>query len=460
MTSAPASGTTTATTSAAASGPVDWKALRGKLSGGLLLPGDKTFDQAKLVYNPFFDGRTPAAIARCATPSDVQACLGAAAGHLPIAARSGGHSYCGNSDPDGGFVLDLGPMARIDVQGDQVVIGAGAKLGDVYAALAAAGRCLPAGSCPTVGISGLTLGGGIGVLTRKYGLTCDHLVSAQVVTADGKLRTVSASSEPDLFWALRGGGGGNFGIVTSFTFSTVPSPTLTAFSLHFPGHAAADVLDAWQHWVASAPPELWSDLALSGGSAAHFTVGGCFVGDATALGHLIDAFIADSGTPTSRWSSEMSYGHAMHYFAGSGNRESFVASSRIVGEPLADPGAVADLAAAHPGLAVTFDALGGTVAEIAPADTAFWHRRALATIQVYGGATPQSRSAVTKSVAHVVAGLADLGAGGGYVNYLDSAMPDWMDAYYGGNAGRLRQVAGRYDPNGVFRFAQGVTASA
>lgn len=138
-----------------------------------------------------------------------------------------------------------------------------------------AGRCLPAGSCPTVGIAGLTLGGGIGVLARKYGMTCDHLVSARVVTAGGKLRTVSADSEPDLFWALRGGGGGNFGVVTSFTFRTDPAPpAVTVFSLHFPAGSANDVLDAWQRWLPEAPPELWANVVLSGGSPVQARVSG------------------------------------------------------------------------------------------------------------------------------------------------------------------------------------------
>src|SRR6185312_14675612 len=133
-------------------------------------------------------------------------------------------------------------LNKVDVQGGKAVIGAGAKLQDVYAGLARAGRCLPAGTCPSVGIAGLTLGGGIGVLSRKYGLTCDRLVSARVVTADGALRTVSSSAEPELFWALRGGGGGNFGIVTSFSFDTVPAPQLTVFELGFPAGSAPEVL--------------------------------------------------------------------------------------------------------------------------------------------------------------------------------------------------------------------------
>ena len=172
--------------------PPDWAALRKKLGGGLVLPGDAGYPAAAQVYNPLFDARKPAAIARCQWPEDVQACVEvAAAARMPIAARSGGHSYAGYSNQDKALIVDLAPMSGVDVNGNSAVIGAGTKLIDVYAGLDAQGRCLPAGSCPTVGISGLTLGGGIGVLTRKFGLTCDLLTSAKVVKADGSLVTAS-----------------------------------------------------------------------------------------------------------------------------------------------------------------------------------------------------------------------------------------------------------------------------
>ncbi|MEU4668937.1 FAD-dependent oxidoreductase [Amycolatopsis sp. NPDC023774] len=446
----PTQTTTTPPPSTKPSGPPDWNALRGKLSGDLVLPTDSGFATAKRGFNPLFDGHTPAAVAKVRKPEDVQACFEAAASRLPIAARSGGHSYAGYSVPDGGLIVDVGSMSSVQVQGDQVVIGAGARLGDVYAALAKAGRCLPAGSCPTVGIAGLTLGGGIGVVARKYGLTCDHLVSAQVVTPDGKLRTAGADSEPDLFWALRGGGGGNFGIVTSFTFRTDPAPGITVFSLHFPGGSAGDVLDAWQQWLPTTPPELWSNLVVSGGSPVSCRVGGAFVGGTAELNTLLAKLNA---SPSSRTMKSLSYGGAMNYFSGSSARQTFVASSRIITDPVAGA-QVSGLAAGHKGMDLLIDGLGGAVADVAPGDTAFPHRKALASIQVYAPATAGNHTTVAKSVSTVVRGLADAGAGGGYVNYLDPAMPDWKTAYYGDNAARLDQVAKTYDPDGVLKFAQ------
>jgi FAD/FMN-containing dehydrogenase len=440
-------------------GAPDWNALRAKLSGKLTLSGEAGFAAAARVFNPLFDGHKPAAVASCATPADVQACVVAAASRVPIAARSGGHSYAGYSAPDGGLVVDVGPMSKVDVQGENVVIGAGARLKDVYAALGAAGRCLPAGSCPTVGIAGLALGGGIGVLARKYGLTCDHLVSAQIVTADGKLRTASASSEPDLFWALRGGGGGNFGIVTSFTFSTDQAPSVTVFSLHFPSGSAAKVLGAWQQWIADAQPELWSNVTISGGSSVACKVGGCFVGSASELSPLLADLVAKAGvSPSTRTTQPKTYLAAMEYFSGSSSRQTFVASSRILDQPLDDPSKLVGLMTAHKGVDLLIDGLGGAVAKPSPTDTAFWHRKALASIQIYSPATPGTRDSAAKAVADIASGLAGIGAGGGYVNYLDPSLPDWMNAYYGDNATRLRQVAMNYDQNKVFGFAQGVLA--
>jgi FAD/FMN-containing dehydrogenase len=441
------------------SGPPDWNALRGKVSGGLVLPGDSGFEQVKHAFNPLFDGQKPAAVAHCKTPEDVQACVTAAASRLPIAAKSGGHSYAGYSAPDGGLVIDVEPMSSVAVQPDgTVVIGAGAKMKEIYAALAKAGRCLPAGSCPTVGIAGLTLGGGIGVLARKYGLTCDHLLSAQIVTADGKLRTASADSEPELFWALRGGGGGNFGVVTSFTFSTEPAPSLTVFSLHFPAGSAGDVLGAWQQWIPGAPPELWANLVISGGSPTQCRVGGCFVGGSAALAPLLDDLIASTGAkPTSRTAKPENYLGAMQYFSGSSNRQTFVASSRIMSKPVSDPAGFAKLMSGRSGVDLLIDGLGGAVGTPAPADTAFWHRKALASVQIYSQATAGNADTAKKTVAGIVSGLAELGVDGGYVNYIDPAMPDWMNAYYGENVKRLREVAKTYDPAKVFGFAQAIT---
>src|SRR5439155_1004636 len=159
------------------------------------------------LFDPRYDAIRPAAVALAATPADVAECVRFAARYkVPVTARGGGHSYAGWSTGRG-LVVNLSRLSAVDASGTpgSAAVGAGAKLIDVYATLAARGVGVPGGSCPTVGVSGLTLGGGIGVVARAFGLTCDNLVSAQVVTADGRVRGVDATHDPDLFWALRGG---------------------------------------------------------------------------------------------------------------------------------------------------------------------------------------------------------------------------------------------------------------
>ncbi|HEX3782369.1 MAG TPA: FAD-binding oxidoreductase [Pseudonocardiaceae bacterium] len=475
--SAPPPTTTTPPSTSTAPGPINYAALASRLPGKLVLPGAAGYAAARRSYNPLFDGRQPGAVALCANPADVQACVAAvAASTTPIAARSGGHSYVGYSTPDNALVVDLTGLSGSTVNPDgSMVVGAGSRLIDVYAAAANAGRAIGAGSCPSVGISGLTLGGGIGVLSRKFGLTCDQLTSATVVTADGTLRTASANSEPDLFWALRGGGGGNFGIVTSFTFGTAPAPALTVFSLQYPAGSVADVLGGWQEWVAAAPDELWATCNVAGGSPASCTIVGTYVGSAAGLSPLLTDLARRTGvTPSGRSMLSKSYLDAMRYFGGCSSdsiaqchltsaggtlgRESFVASSSMVTNPLTDPGSVASLCAGRSNLNLIFDALGGAVGRIAPNATAFPHRNALASVQIYQKLVTMSQSAATQLVGTVRDTLTGMvGGAAGYVNYIDQNMPNWGQAYYGDNLTRLRQVAARYDPHGVFSFPQAVT---
>ena len=462
---APVAGTTTAATTsppppstAQAPVPPDWAALRAQLPGGLVLPGDSGYAVASQSYNPLFDNHKPAAIARCTSAADVQRCVDVARkARMPVAARSGGHSYAGYSTPDQGLVLDLRPMAGVKVSGDTAVVGAGARLMEVYAAVAGAGRALPAGSCPTVGVSGLTLGGGIGVTARKYGLTCDKLVSAQVVLADGTQQTVDGG---DLLWALKGGGGGNFGIVTSFTFATEPAPDITVFSLRYPSGSAVDVVGAWQGWVAQQPDELWSNCTISAGSPPACHIGGAVIGDETRCRQLLRTLPRASSILI----QGKGYLDAMRYFGGCSQRSaaqcrpeaeggqlgraSFTASSRILNGPV-DAAGLVNLVDGRARLDILLDSLGGAVSRVEPGDTAFPHRKALASAQIYS-------SGDARSVAEVRDGLGTLAGPHGYVNYIDPAMPDWATAYYGDNLPRLRKVAATYDPDKVFRFAQAV----
>jgi len=472
----PPTTTTLPATTATAPKPIDYRALAGKLAGHVVTPDAAGYDLARQSYNPLYDGRRPAAIAQCANTSDVQACVEAAvAAHTPIAARSGGHSYAGYSTPDDTLVVDLAGLSDVRVDGETAVVGAGTRLIDVYARLAAAGRCLPAGSCPSVGVAGLTLGGGIGVLSRKYGLTCDRLTSATVVTADGQARTVSAGTDPDLFWALRGGGGGNFGIVTSFSFTTVPAPQLTAFQINYSQlnyNAVGDAFGAWQPWIAAAPNELWSNFNITGGPAPTCTIAGCYVGPAGPVNAMLNTLVAKAGAPTYRTVQTMSYLDAMRHFAGCAtksmatcqaqthgaqwNREPFRATSRMLTAPLHDPAKLVDITTGHPNMHVIIDALGGAVSSLSATDTAFPHRTALASIQIYLKTTPATAANATTQVTMVRDQLIPLVGTAAYVNYIDATTPNWPQSYYGDNLLRLRQVAQTYDPTNTFTFPQAI----
>ena len=448
------------TTAAAPTGPPDWVALRARMAGELLLPSDAGYDAVRRPYNSLYAAHHPAAIARCTTPSDVQACVETARNSRTlVAARSGGHSYAGYSTPDQGLVIDLGRMARVEVRPDgTAVLGAGTRTIDVYAALAAKGRALPAGSCPSVGIAGLTLGGGQGVLTRLHGLTCDRLLAADVVLADA---TAVTATDGELFWALRGGGGGNLGVVTAFTFETVAAPRVTVFSLRFPAGSVPDVLGGWQDWIGGAPDELWSNCIASAGSPPSCRVGGCFAGTAAALNPRLDNLVRRTGaTPIARTVTAMGYLDAMLYFAGCSSKPveqcrvaaptPFAASSRMLEAPMRDTAGVAALIDGRQGLDVAFDSLGGAVGRVATDATAYPHRGALATVQIYAGGTDR------RPVSEVQSALSGLVGRGAYVNYIDPAQQDWAQAYYGANLPRLQAAAARFDPDRVFFFPQGL----
>ncbi len=504
----------TATSSAAPSttealDPAAWSKLSASLAGTLVLPSSAAYPTARLVYDPRFDDTRPAAIARCNSPADVQRCVEFARAHgiTPIA-RSGGHSYGGYSTGTG-LVIDVTPMSSVDVAGAgndagagsvgavgdtgapsagrvSAVVGAGTQLVDFYDQLSQAGVLVPGGSCPTVGIAGLALGGGVGVLGRKYGLTCDAIESVRIVTADGRLLTCDPTHDADLYWACRGGGGGNFGVVTSFTFGAVPIPELALWTLDWPPSAAADVLGAWLAWVHTTPDELWSNCQLlSSGGQMQVRTAGMFVGSATSLGSLVDSLVAAVATqPTSRFVGPEQYLHAMLVEAGCESldvaqchlvaqspagvltRAASVASSAYISAlpPAAGVDAfvssVEDLGRTLPGLGggVAFDAYGGAINAVKPGDTAFVHRNALCGIQasVASGVAATAVSQGWSWLAHFAAAVALYVDGSAYQNYIDPMLADWQRAYYGDNLGRLVSVKAAYDPDDVFHFAQSI----
>jgi hypothetical protein len=467
----------------------DWDALRRELRDGLVRSGDPTYDAARLLYNTRFDGVRPLAIARCATVEDVRECVRFARTYrVPLAVRSGGHSYGGWSTGRG-LVIDVGRMSAIDVQSGRVTVGAGARLIDLYDAVAVRGQGIPAGSCPTVGVTGLTLGGGFGVLSRAWGLTCDHLVAAQIVTADGRVRDCDDTRDEDLFWALRGGGGGSFGVVTSLTLRTHPSTDLAIGFMSWPWTRATAVVSAWQAWMSGAPDALWSTLHLqTGAQGPEVTMHAVLTGTAADLAARFNTLVAATGVPSYREQGVRTYRDVMLIEAGCLGRslsqchlvgatpdgvlgrETYVAKSAFAQRPLTNEAiaALVDGIAALAGGsgvgggAVLLDALGGAVSRFAPDATAFPHRDAFAVAQLlgsWGAAAPAAVADATQSwLRDLYARARPLIGRGAYVNYADPELTDWEDAYYGANYARLRQIKAKYDPDRVFDFAQAVRA--
>ena len=455
-------------------------------------PADAPYATAKQLFNPRFDTVEPAAIAYCQSVGDIQKTVAFAQGHgVPITARSGGHGYAGYSTGPG-IVCDVTRIAGVTVQADgTAVIGSGARLIDVYAGLAARGLAVPGGSCATVGIAGLTLGGGVGVVSRKFGLTCDNLSQVQIVTADGSALTCDATQNSDLYWACRGGGGGNFGIVTSLTFTTHPAADITLFSLAWPWPTAAQVISAWQGWIGAMPDELWSNchaLSTTSPGSPTITVGGAYVGDAAGLSPWLDGLRRSVGTsPSADFVGTHSYLDAMLVEAGcygqtvaschlptqdpagTLQREASLGRSDIFAQALT-PAAIAvivdavaqrqanPLATTVAGVAL--DALGGSINRVGADATAFVHRDGLFIAQ-YNATWPSNAStnvvqSNTDGVNALYAAMRPFASGYAYQNYIDPGLVDWQHAYYGANLPRLMAVRDRYDPNGLFTFAQGI----
>jgi FAD/FMN-containing dehydrogenase len=237
--------------------------LRAAMRGVVLEPDHADYETARHVYNAMIE-RRPAAIARCVDVADVIAAVAFARAHdLPVAVRGGGHSAAGKGTCDNGLVIDLSPMKgiRIDPQQRVARVAGGATWGDFDHAGHVFGLATPGGIFSTTGVGGLTLGGGFGYLTRKYGLSCDNLLSADVVTADGQFLTANDEEHADLFWALRGGGG-NFGVVTSFQFRMHPVSTVYGGPILYPLAHAADLLRFYRSWMVEAPEDVSAFFAF------------------------------------------------------------------------------------------------------------------------------------------------------------------------------------------------------
>jgi FAD binding domain/Berberine and berberine like len=453
------------------------KRLSEAIRGQVIRRGAPGFPDAAHVYNERFDAVLPQAVARPVDSADVQAAIRWGLGKgVAMRARSGGHSYAGYSTLADGIVLDLRKMNWIEVDraAGTATVGAGAQLIDVYTALASHGATIPGGSCPSVGVSGVTLGGGMGLSGRAFGLTTDHLVGARIVTAEGALRTVAAKSDPDLIWALRGGGGGNFGVVTEFIFRLQPLPASAAyFFVSWPWESAGEALDAWLRWAPRAADAFTSIFHLNGGAGSTSAeVTGQYLGPADHLSSLLGALRAVPGANVSTgqerylqlqmlWAGCSSISEVACHTVGAGaggslERASFDAKSDYLTKTLPREGlsVLTSAVEARAGIAgsgaILFDSYGGAINQIAPDATAFVHRDVLCAMQYlsYDGDDGWLAETWSKMRPYV--------SGQAYQNYIDASLPHWRRAYYGANYPRLLATRERLDPHRYFKFPQAI----
>lgn len=437
--------------------------------------GTEAYDVARRMVNRRFEPR-PLAVVYCATAPDVTATIAfAREGGLVLTTRAGGCSPAGWSGNDGGLILDVSRMdgVEIDVEGGTVGVGAGVRLGSLYRRLGAQEVVVPGGECPVVGVAGYVLGGGLSILGRSLGLGCDSLVAAEMVDADGMVVACDEERNADLLWALRGAGGGNFGVVTSLTLRTHRiTPRVLCATVEWPLEQAVDVLDELlPYFAGEAPRELDALFWLVPGPRGRkLTVVAVYDGEGeearTAMEQVtrrgrpdrvevkprpFHEFLSDDFPAPPR---------DIHEFFKSG----FLAEPppREALELLVQEYAASD--EAHPGIQnlVTLELTCGAVHDVPSTATAFVHRDQFAVLSIIANWMGQERNdpPELRWAEELHRRMQPWFTGQAYQNYPDPSIEDWLSACYGDNAARLLEVKERYDPADVFRFRGGVDSLA
>ncbi|HEX6343035.1 FAD-binding oxidoreductase [Umezawaea sp.] len=471
---------------------LDLTRLPSLLRGEAVFPGDPSYDLAVRLQIAEYDAVAPACVAYCADEADVRAGLAFAAEHdVPVRLRSGGHSFAGWSTTSG-LVLDLSRLDHVRHDGRTVHIGPGTQAVDALAALWPDGLAVANGMCPTVAAGGFVSGGGNGPQSRKHGLASDNLVSARVVLADGTALRCSAEEHPDLFWALRGGGGGNFGAVVDFEVVPRPIPRMVLFHLVWTGDAAVDVLSAWQDWVLAAPDELSTSISLvlldaAPGEPVTVAMIGTLMGPPARAEALLADLVAAAGVePVAEVVLDQTYFDTMMWIYGGGRgltvdqchregtrpgavlpRQRFQRErNRLFDRPLDAErisalveGFGADREAGQTRF-VNFTAMGGAINRVAADATAYAHRDARFLIgHVLLLPEVPDEGGRRRAESWVDSGFTLLdpwSSGRSYVNFPDPHLADWQRAYWGDNHAELVRVKRRYDPDNLFRLPQGV----
>jgi hypothetical protein len=430
--------------------------LSRSLRGKIVLGGDAEYDDARRVWNRMIDKR-PALIVECADAADVgKAVTFARERGLLLAVRGGGHSFPGLSTCDGGMVLDVSPMRSIsvDVKNRRVTAAAGLWGGHVDGETQQHGLATVLGQISDTGIAGLTLGGGFGWLSRQFGLACDNLVSVDVVTADGKPRRASADENADLFWGLRGGGG-NFGVATSFEYRLHPvAPEVIAGTIQWPIADAAAVLDFYRETNATGPRELSLDLGVwrTKENAKVIGIDTCLAGNQGAGMKVLDALrrigkpLSESFGPAKYVDVQRQYDDGnrsatLHYVKGGFVREitpEFVKFLATGFEPTAD-------------MQLFMQNASGAVGDTAPEATAFWNRKCVANCMIFREWKDPAETERNRASVRTLWEQVQPFTSGYYVNLSDAAN-NTVSANYGANYPRLAQLKKKFDPMNLFRL--------
>jgi FAD/FMN-containing dehydrogenase len=455
--------------------------LQTLLRGPALDAAGAAAAEVRPAFNAMHQG-VPKLTVECSGAADVVDAVNfARANDLAVAVRGGGHSIAGLSSIDGGMLIDLSPMRGVVIDADRKLahVQGGALWGDLDREAQAFGLATPGGVVSDTGVAGLTLGGGYGWLRRKYGLSCDNVVEAQIVCADGEVRTASADSNPDLFWAISGGGG-NFGIVTSFTFKLHPLGPIVAFSGNFyPLEDQPEILRGWREYVEAAPNEVTSvcvSLTFPADpempEAIHdrpvAVIGGVYAGDADE-GMKVLQPLRELGTPLVDLSQPMPFTAVQAAFDPLFPRNQLRAywKSQYL-EELSD-GAI-DLMAAKaaerpaPLTLVNMFHMGGAIADVGPEDTAFSERSSPYMVSIDGmWADPADDADNVAWVRSTWDAFSEFGTGGVYLNFTgleDEAASAGVDSAFGRNLSRLGEVKAKYDPDNFFRLNNNIAPAA
>jgi FAD/FMN-containing dehydrogenase len=460
-------------------GRVDIGRLRRSVDGQVMLPGDDGYDSGRALWNAMVD-RRPAVVVRCASSADVAAAIEfSRINDLEVGVRCGGHSVLGISVPDGGLLIDLSGLraVRVDPDARRARVQGGALLGDLDRAAQHFGLATTAGNVSHTGVGGLTLGGGMGWLARRFGLACDNVASCEVVTADGATLRVSESQHEDLFWGLRGGGG-NFGVVTEFEFRLHEVGTSALLTDHtFDPAKARPAMRRWRDLLAEGVPAQATPVAWAGTMADSpdvpaplrnrgvASLGFVWVGDTDESAQLMRR-VAGFGAPLAKRVEDLSYlrlqtlddewhrpGLRRRYFKGHYLPElSDEAIDAFLSRGEADP--AVDPARLPSG---SFQGYGGAIAARSDDDSAFSHRNALVEFVASTAWTDPAEDDQRIMAARRYGAALEPFASGVYVNTLsDEGEAGVRRAYPAGKLARLAALKRRYDPDNVFHLNQNI----